>query len=158
MLITNIFSFSPNVFKRFIFQGGWRLWLFCKEFSTTFQLGSFWKKPRSIAIALASSLSDIVFVVQKLLHFVISPLLLKIFTWNSKYYYFHYLENNPNYQGRQSKIHFFSRNMPVLRLRLFILYQAPHIWVLAPLCGALVLLEYLTARYFRSPIIVNSRA
>ena len=76
------------------------------------------------------------FDLQKTVIFVISLLLLKIFTWNSG--------NVSTIQraihtikGDNSKCIFFFRIMPLFWLRLFILYQAPHSRALAPACCAL---------------------
>ena len=49
----------------------------------------------------------------------------------------HCPKSNPYYQGRQFKMHFFQDYAP-FQLRLFILYQAPHSYAMAPTCGALV--------------------
>ena len=53
--------------------------------------------------------------------------------------YVHYLKSNSYYLGREFKMQFFFRIMPLFRLRHFILYQAPHSQALAPACGSLVL-------------------
>ena len=51
----------------------------------------------------------------------------------------YYPKSNPYYQGRQLKMHLFSRIMRLFRLRHFICFQAPYIRELAPACDALVL-------------------
>ena len=86
----------------------------------------------------------VVFVVQKLWHFVISLLLLKIFTWNSEYA-FTIQRVVHTVKEENTKCNFF-RIIPLFCLRLFfpfffnILYQSPDIWALAPACGGLLLL------------------
>ena len=49
-----------------------------------------------------------------------------------------YPKSNPCYRGRQFKMLFFFRIMPLFQLRLCILFQTPHSHVFAPVCGALV--------------------
>ena len=53
--------------------------------------------------------------------------------------YVPYLKSNSYYLGREFKMQFFFRIMPLFRH--FILYQAPHSQALAPACGSLVLVR-----------------
>ena len=54
----------------------------------------------------------------------------------------HHPKSNPCYQGTQFNLHFL-RIMPLFRLRLIILYQAPHSRALAPAISALVVYFHL---------------
>ena len=98
----------------------------------------FSEKTWGIARALSSSLSGII-VVQKLWHFVISLLLLMMFTLNSEYMFtiqraIHTIKRN------NSKCIFFQNYAPDSTL-LSILYQAPHSRALGPACGALAIIQ-----------------
>ena len=93
---------------------------------------------------LLYSLSIVVIVagiVQKLWYFVISLFILKICMWNSKYVFtIQRSKERSIVSGRQLKMQFFffPEVCRFFDLRLFILYQAPHSWALAPTYGALV--------------------
>ena len=99
----------------------------------------FSEKARGIAIALVSSLSGgiIIVVCKKPGHFVISLLLLKIFTWNSEYV-FSIQRAISTVKGDCSKGIFFFIIMLLFWLTLFILYQAPYSLASAPACSPFV--------------------
>ena len=70
-----------------------------------------------------------VVVVQKLWHFVISLLLLKILTWKSEYVY---IVQRAIHTFKGNWFFFSQKNDSFFRLRIFSLYQAPHSRALAP--------------------------
>ena len=77
---------------------------------------------------------------QTLWHFVISLLILKIFTWSLEYVFtiqwaIHTIKGN---NLKCILFFFFFRIMPLFQPGLFILYQALYSWVLALKCSALV--------------------
>ena len=81
------------------------------------------------------------FDLQKLWHFALSLLLLKVFTWNSDYV-FTIQRAIYTIKGDMSKciffFFFFFRIMPPFWLTLFILYQTPNSRAFAPWCDALI--------------------
>ena len=95
----------------------------------------FWENPRN-----CYSVGSRVFFLYQLWHFVISLLLLKIFTWNSEWMFTiqRAIASRETIQNS-----FFSELCPFFDLKCFILYQASHSEALTQAGGALVL--YLAA-------------
>ena len=101
MLITHIFSFFYNVFPSFQ-----RLLPYIIFSMTVFGEN----------LRCCYSLGVVGVVVQKLWHFVLILLLLKIYL--KIWIYVHYPKSNPYYQGRQFKLHFFPELCPLYNLDL----------------------------------------
>ena len=124
MPVANIFSLCHNMFCA----------LCAKRPLAHFLARLFSEKTRGTAIALALSSSSS--LCKNLTFCNISVI--------TEYIYLklgacvHYPMSNPCYQGRDFKCIFF-RIMTLFRLRLFILYEAPHSRAFAPACSALVL-------------------